>query len=61
VIIPLSDAAKDKTDAGAIGTAVLAFFKVIPWPELAAFAAFVYTVLRIAEFVASWIKGKPSA
>jgi hypothetical protein len=36
-----------KADAGAVGTAALAFFKVIPWPEIAAFLAAVYTFLRL--------------
>jgi hypothetical protein len=57
-LIPLSNDIKVKTDVCAIGTAALAFFKAIPWPELAACAAFTYTVLRIVEFVWAWIRGK---
>lgn len=56
MIIPLSDTAKDRADVGAVGTAMLAFFKAIPWPEIAAFAAFVYTLLRIIETIQSWLK-----
>lgn len=58
MIIPLPDAIKNKCDAGAIGTAAVAYFKLIPWAELAAFAAFVYTALRIAELLIAWIKGR---
>jgi hypothetical protein len=57
-LIPISDAAKTKGDVAAIGGAAAAFFKLIPWPELAACAAFIYTVLRIAEAVWSWFRKK---
>jgi hypothetical protein len=57
-LIPLSDAAKEKGDVAAIATAFFAFFKVIPWPEIAAFAACVYTLLRIGELVWSWVRKK---
>jgi hypothetical protein len=53
-LIPLSDAAKTKVDVAAIGTAMASFFKAIPWPELAACAAFIYTALRILEMVWGW-------
>lgn len=60
MIIPIPDAAKTKVDVCAIGTAALAYFKLIPWAELAACAAFVYTALRIVEFCIAWIKGRKS-
>jgi hypothetical protein len=41
-------------DTVAVPTAVLAWLKAIPFPELAALAAFVYTALRIAELLHTW-------
>ena len=38
-------------DAIAVITAALSFFKTIPWPEIAAFLAAVYTLLRILDFI----------
>ena len=58
MLIPVSNELKTKCDLAAVGTAGLAFFKAIPWPELAACAAFLYTVLRIVEFLWAWVKGK---
>jgi hypothetical protein len=49
-MIPISDAAKAKGDVAAVSSAVAAFFKLIPWPEIAAFLACVYTALRIVEW-----------
>lgn len=43
-------------DSVAIPTAVLAWLKAITIPDLAALAALVYTVLRIAEVVYGWLK-----
>jgi hypothetical protein len=43
-------------DTVAIPTAVLAWLKAITIPELAAFAALVYTVLRIGELLYGWFK-----
>lgn len=60
MLIPLPDAIKIRGDFCAIGTAAAAYFKLIPWAELAACAAFVYTALRIVEFIVSWIKGRKS-
>lgn len=57
-IIPLSDAAKAKGDVAAVSGAAFAYFKLIPWPELAAAAAFVYTALRILEVVVGWFRKK---
>lgn len=51
MLIPLSDASKTKVDVATATGSVLGFLKVIPWPELAAFLACVYTVLRIVELV----------
>lgn len=55
-MIPLSDAIKTKTDVAAVSTAFAAWFKAIPWPELAACAALIYTSLRIAEMVYGWFR-----
>jgi len=55
-LIPLSDLTKGRCDIAAVTTAGLSFFKAIPWPELAAAAAFFYTVLRIVEVVIGWFK-----
>lgn len=55
-LIPLSGAAKVKADVCAVGTAALAYyFKEVPWTELAACAAFIYTSLRILEWAVSMI------
>jgi hypothetical protein len=56
MLIPVSNEVKTKLDLAAVGTAGFAFFKAIPWPELAACAAFFYTVLRIVEFLWAWFK-----
>lgn len=56
MLIPLSDAAKTKVDVVTASGSLLGVFKVIPWPELAAFLACVYTALRICELVADWWK-----
>jgi hypothetical protein len=58
LLIPGSNEVKTKLDFAAVGTAGFAFFKAIPWPELAACAAFLYTVLRIVEFLWAWFKGR---
>jgi hypothetical protein len=55
---PRLNEVKTKLDLAAVGTAGFAFFKAIPWPELAACAAFFYTVLRIVEFLWAWFKGR---
>lgn len=43
-------------DSVAIPTAVLAWFKAITIPDLAALAALVYTAMRIAELFYGWYK-----
>ena len=58
MLIPLSDAAKTKGDFAAGATTALAFFKWIPWPELAACLAVVYTFLRICELLVGWCRRK---
>ena len=57
-IIPLSDPAKAKADVISIGTVVGAWFKAIPWPEIAACLAAIYTLLRIIELAVGWFKKK---
>lgn len=57
-LIPLSDPIKHKADFAAIGTTALAYFKAIPWPELAAAMACLYTALRILELLWGWVRGK---
>jgi hypothetical protein len=61
--LPPQEQLKAAADTVAVPTAVLAWLKAIPIPDLAAFAALVYTVLRIAELVHSWFKKrrKPDA
>jgi hypothetical protein len=57
-MIPVSDAVKTKVDVAVGGSSILGYFKAIPWPEIAAFLACVYTVLRIVEVVRDWKKKK---
>jgi uncharacterized membrane protein len=47
---------KATTDATVVGSAFLGWMKVIPWPEFAAAAALIYTVLRIAELIVGWFR-----
>ena len=51
MLIPVSEAIKTKTDVAVGSGAVLGYFKAIPWPEIAAFLACLYTVLRIVELL----------
>jgi hypothetical protein len=48
----------NKLDGVAVGTAFLSFFKIIPWPEIAAFLAAVYTLCRLIGMVVRWWRGK---
>lgn len=57
-LIPISDAIKPKVDVAIGSGAILGYFKAIPWPEIAAFLACVYTLLRIVEAVWVWHKKK---
>jgi hypothetical protein len=57
-MIPVSDAVNTKVDVGVGSATFLGYFKAIPWPELAAAAALIYTLLRITELVWGWIKKK---
>lgn len=45
-------------DSVAIPTAFLVWLKAISIPDAAAFAALVYTILRIAELIYGWVKRK---
>ncbi len=56
MLIPLSDSAKVKTDAVTVIGTFLGYFNAIPWANLAAAAAFIYTGLRIAEILYGWFK-----
>lgn len=56
MLIPMSDAAKTKTDVVVGSGALLGYFKAIPWPEIAAALACIYTLLRIGELVWGWWK-----
>lgn len=55
-LIPLSAGTKQGLDVTALSGTALAYFKLIPWAELAACAALIYTVLRIIEMVWAWRK-----
>lgn len=58
-LIPLSDDLKAKADVVAVPSALLGYFQAIPWPELAAFLACIWTFLRIAEMLWGWwLKGR---
>lgn len=57
-IIPISDAVKNKVDVATASGALLGYFKAIPWPEIAAALACLYTLLRIVEVVYGWAKKK---
>jgi len=46
----------DRLDAAAVVTAFLSFFKLIPWPEIAAFLAALYTFLRLIGMAMTWLK-----
>ena len=47
-----------KVDMAAAGTGFLAFFKVIPWPEIAAFCSVAYFVARFVRWVWKWWRGR---
>lgn len=38
---------KTPADTAAVGGAIAAFFKMVPWPEIAAFLSAIYLVIRI--------------
>jgi hypothetical protein len=54
-LIPIPDNVKAKVDVVAVPTTLLGYFQSIPWPELAAAAACLYTLLRIAELIFGWV------
>jgi hypothetical protein len=58
VLIPLSDAAKAKGDVTVVAGSLLGYFNAIPWANLAACLAFIYTALRIAEVLYGWFKNR---
>lgn len=49
---------KGTTDVGVMGAIFLGFFAAIPWPEVAAFLAAVYTLIRICEWLYNVLKNK---
>lgn len=51
MLIPLSDDAKNKVDAVTVTGALLGFLQAVPWPEIAAMLACIYTGLRIIEWL----------
>lgn len=62
-LLPISDALKNKVDAGVAGGVVTGALGWVSWPTTAAFLACVYTVIRIAETKSAgaawkWLKGK---
>ena len=58
MLIPLSDGAKTKVDAVTVIGALFGWLKLVPWPEIAAFLACVYTALRITEMLWGWWKNR---
>lgn len=58
MLIPLSDQAKGVSDTAVVSGSLLGFFKVIPWPEIAAFLACLYTAGRIIEMLLGWWRKK---
>jgi hypothetical protein len=58
VLIPVSDAAKNKLDALAVGTGAVAYFKAIPWPEIAGALSCLYLTLRIIGWLWDRYKGR---
>lgn len=54
--LPPQQLAKAAGDGIAIPTAFLVWAKAITIPDLAAAAALVYTLLRIAELLHGWLK-----
>ena len=57
-LIPLSESVKAKVDVATVGGSLIGYFKAIPWPELAAALACLYTALRIVEMVWDRFKRK---
>ena len=55
-LIPLSDAVKTKMDVGVMGTTFVGYLKAIPFPEIAAVLACIYTGLRIIELIVGWLR-----
>jgi uncharacterized membrane protein (DUF2068 family) len=57
-LIPLPDDIKSKVDVVTVSGSLIGYFKAIPWPELAAALACLYTALRIVEMIGAWRKRK---
>ena len=55
-LIPIPPQAKLPTDMAVIGTSVLGWLQVIPWPSIAALFATVYTGLLILEKLWTWVR-----
>ena len=53
----ISEQHMQKADVAAVSTAALSFFKAIPWPEIAAFLAAVYTLCRLLGWLITTVKG----
>jgi len=47
----MTETTKTKIDVGVASGSVLGYFKAIPWPEIAAFLACIYTVIRIYQIL----------
>ena len=47
-----------KADIAAVGTGGLSFFKVIPWPEIAAFCSAMYLIGRFILWLWKLWRGK---
>lgn len=52
-------AIKHWVDGAAITAGLLAFFKAVPWPEIAGFLSCVWLVLQIGHWLWRRIKGRP--
>lgn len=57
MLIPAGPA-KTVSDVTAVGGSFLGYFKAIPWPEIAACLAAIYTLVRIAETLYDRFKKK---
>ena len=57
-LIPIPPQAKLPADVAVIGSSVLGWLQVIPWPSIAALFATVYTGLLILEKLWGWFRKK---
>lgn len=58
MLIPISETVKTKADVATASGALLGYFQAIPWPEVAAALAALYTALRIVELLWDRFKKK---